>query len=91
MDEATPDVRHDGDCGGVHGDVRDDVHAYANVYDLQSYVSHPWEHLHRPCSEIHGGSRHRSRRNEEEHQAIHGHGKDGHVAHTLLLSGLPYR
>lgn len=42
-------------------------------------------------SEIHGASRYLSRRNEGERQAIHGHGKDGRVAHTLLLSELPYQ
>ena len=90
-DQATPDDHHDGGHGGDHGDARDDVHACASVYDLQSYMSHPWEHLRRPASEIHGASHYLSRRNEGGHQAIHGHGKGGRVARTLLPSELPYR
>jgi hypothetical protein len=86
-----------------HGDVHDDVHAYVGACDpLRGHASQPSGHLlHHPGPadlaewthrlEFRGVSHYRTRRNEGDHLASRGHGRDEHVAHTLLLNGLPYQ
>jgi hypothetical protein len=91
--EVRGDVR--GEVRDVHDDVHDGVHACVGACGpLRGHASQPSGRLHHParwthCLEFPGVSHYRTRRNEGDHLASRGHGRDGRVAHTLPLSGLP--
>lgn len=102
-DETTGEYRRlgDGGHGGVRGDVRGDVHdeshACVDAYDsLRGHASQPCGRLHHPAGwrhhlELPEESRRHTRRNEGDHLATRGHGRDERVARTLPLNGLPYQ
>jgi hypothetical protein len=91
--EVRGDVR--GEVRDDHGDDHDGVHACVGACGpLRGHASQPSRRLHHPARWTHrlefpGVSHCRTRRNEGDHLATRGHGRDERAARTLLLNGLP--